>query len=870
MESIKIQFDGIRRDTDEGASIDGQMSELINARISSTGELIPVPSPTRLATFNLPQAHKVYVHSVSSTKNYLCFHSDGLSLLDIKNQSATTIPFGEGTEDLSEVEISSVGNTIVVSYNNELHYILWDGTQYSYLGTIPDLPESYFNYEKRPDYYKEYKIDTSGIDDIKKKYEKVIAEAQKNIGLLQEEGYFFSPFLVRIAYRLFDGRHIKPSNPILVYPRGNIIAVGTIKGFKAYGSVSNVGGNYKVNLYPSSLEYSVHTNVAELSKWKDIISGIDVFVSSPIYLYDKVELFLETFPPSGTYYQFSVVSDTELVNRTINKSSFYLFTSLNTEKTHSGILKMETNIETREALKDDGFSHHTLSAKRLYNYNSRMHAANTKYKLFDGFKPSFFLTAQKDYTADPLLTRTYQIDIYVDIKTESGNKRVKCSQSSYSTSTNAISAYMYYPDSRAYKMTVFDHKYPTYHRTYDLKPHPYMNGAYCFAYGNNINPIIDSFEGGAWVSGAPSLSIDSIDPSPNKLRVSEVGNPFYFPMENTYTPSVGEIRDIISNTVAISQGQFGQYPLYLFCADGIYSLQTGTSGIVYQSWAPVSRHVITGRPIGIDNGVVFQSVGGLFAISGATVEALSEPMKGYLSNATYPSATEQTKTIIEKISKLSEMDLSILSQTLFEDYLNGSSMGYDFDNSDIIISNSQYNYSYCLSIKTGKFHKRNISPSFFINDYPDCAFTKYNQPKGVEFYRIEPNQYSFTKILAISRPIKFGSTSHKRITQSALRGIIHQAIGRIYFRGNPVMFDNIPLNMFDNAGFYLLGSNDAANYTLIGGKDNFSSMRDIVTVMNKSKPYKYFIVAIAGGIRTDVSINFAEFHVETAFDNRLR
>lgn len=47
-------------------------------------------------------------------------------------------------------------------------------------------------------------------------------------------------------------------------------------------------------------------------------------------------------------------------------------------------------------------------------------------------------------------------------------------------------------------------------------------------------------------------------------------------------------------------------------------------------------------------------------------------------------------------------------------------------------------------------------------------------------------------------------------------------------------------------------------------------IRDLVTRMNKTKPYKYFMVCLVGGVRTDVWIDYIEFVYSESFNNRLR
>lgn len=73
---------------------------------------------------------------------------------------------------------------------------------------------------------------------------------------------------------------------------------------------------------------------------------------------------------------------------------------------------------------------------------------------------------------------------------------------------------------------------------------------------------------------------------------------------------------------------------------------------------------------------------------------------------------------------------------------------------------------------------------------------------------------SITNILLLSRPIKMGSNAHKRILQTALRGIVKRAMSDLYLRGEPVMFRDESLNIFSDVGLYILGSNDAEHLPL--------------------------------------------------------
>ena len=110
-------------------------------------------------------------------------------------------------------------------------------------------------------------------------------------------------------------------------------------------------------------------------------------------------------------------------------------------------------------------------------------------------------------------------------------------------------------------------------------------------------------------------------------------------------------------------------------------------------------------------------------------------------------------------------------------------------------------------------------------------------------------------VVAITRPVKVDTLDFKRLRQAALR---------CTFEGS--------LN------FYVLGSNDGANFVCITGKEYPSvngneptdvTRRDLITSMSRSKQYKYIAIAVAGNMKGRVSLT--EMLVEGGFaSNQLR
>ena len=73
MNTIKIPFSGITRNTDDGTCQDGECMELINARIKNAS-VEPVSVPVKIASFT-GQYKKINFHPM--VKKYICFTETG-------------------------------------------------------------------------------------------------------------------------------------------------------------------------------------------------------------------------------------------------------------------------------------------------------------------------------------------------------------------------------------------------------------------------------------------------------------------------------------------------------------------------------------------------------------------------------------------------------------------------------------------------------------------------------------------------------------------------------------------------------------------------------------------------------------------------
>ena len=333
----------------------------------------------------------------------------------------------------------------------------------------------------------------------------------------------------------------------------------------------------------------------------------------------------------------------------------------------------------------------------------------------------------------------------------------------------------------------------------------------------------------------------------NVLKVSAVDNPFYFPTAQTYKFE-GEIKGLASNAEAISTGQFGQYPLFVFTDTGIWAMQVDTSGQgAYTTQSPFSREVCNGAICPVSGGVVFSTDKGVMVISGGQVADLSAALDGFEVDF-FKENADMWNAIFDKAGKN-----AVVNPVPIRKYIKGAVIAYNYHYNEIIVSNkalfengaAPYSYVYSLTNKVWSV----IDTVFDLttNKYPELVVFDKRDNKMITF---ADGESGAVPVVAITRPFTMGSMDFKRIRQAGLRTTFN---GRL--------------------NFYVLGSIDGAVFKCITGKEvdadvanpNGGTYRDLITAMSRSKQYKYFAIAIAG--RMSGRVSMAELLVDAGFAN---
>ena len=513
-------------------------------------------------------------------------------------------------------------------------------------------------------------------------------------------------------------------------------------------------GRYKEPYYQvvgPQVELEIHSLALgeELEKWKDIVTGIDLFVSGQFYNYVtngqiKYVYSTERYPLgdaytvsrlnsySGfgegmyTYLKMKILSPEALYGTPVldieggnyhiggllfelpeledeqgnylekirSNSQFYLFKSYSIDSEGEdyiteGLVKADDNqlknIYHKEVLEDDYLTHDCLKPAYSFVYNQRLNIANIRRELFDGFPAEMQVGYNTNVVGGVELKSNYAIFVFI----HAGNGQDIVVRSLPGLQLNYFTDYLYYPNRNAYKAVVM---------RYD---------------------------------------------------------------------------DYFSYSAELPLTQFGQFPLLVFATDGIWAMEVSDTGL-YSAKQPVSRDVCS-NPQSItqtDGAVVFVSDKGLMVVDGSNVDLLSAELDGPSFN---PLTVEGLSNVLSKEGLMEEVG----SLVPVKDFLAGCRIAYDYPNARLVLFREGSLYAYIYSLHSRTWATMSADFVTAVSDYPGC----YLQRTTGEVMDISTKQdYDSgrtVKTLLLSRPLKLGDDALKTLNTVINRGHVLRNKGAV-------------------------------------------------------------------------------------------
>lgn len=873
---------------------DGTLATSLNL-ICEDNQIKPIKQPVPIS-INLKNSQTIiYIHETSAYKHYIVLEDKMLSWLDSMGTSESPAEVHD-FYGLEIYQVTSIGNTLVVLCSDGMHYFLWKSreTEYLYLGN--HMPECKISFGLQGEMKRSEEFDLS-FEIAKDKIEEELDDenslkitnqvlAQVNKFIAEEstqKGKFLYPFFVRYAYRLYDGSLTRHSAPVLMITNTDCVPI------VMYNSIKSSGDNYtsaKANVIGSihSLDYCLHNQLSEFENWNDIIKSIDIFVSAPIYSYDQsgkctrlhtrtkgaagytvckqldqisgrnelplryqkkslIEMYRHAFSDEdfdmryGGHIALPARSEDKIKEDIRNCGTFYFLHSIRIEelqKERTIIPVKEDYLQSlvaREVMTDDYDSHDNIIASQAFAYNARLNISGIQKSLFGGFNGNVLFNYSDGYVTSGSGALSYDIkgSIKVIVFIKQDGRDIVVSGSMGTCGMFAPLIYLYYPNINAYKAIIvrtFENN--TEYLEIPLEQHSFLNGSFYF------NGWTEAAKSDITLPTLSNLKESTIDLF-NKVYTSEVNNPFYFPLLGINTVGTGKISAISTAAKALSEGQFGQFPLYAFTTEGVWALSVSDTG-TYSAKQPITRDVILSgsQPLQMDNSVLFATERGIMLISGSQTQCITD-----IINSDEPFDSIELPAGDKLHELIGHIPGTCTPIVPFLEYLINCGMLYDYVHQHVIIYNNNYTYAYVYSLKSQQWGMMDSSIKSGINSYPEALAVD----KSGKLLNFSDTSGTNTQGLLVTRPLKLDSPD------------ILKTIDTIIQRGRFAK---------DHVKTILYGSRDLYSWNLIWSS-NDKYLRGF-----RGTPYKYFRIALITSLYSGESIYGASVQFNLRHTNQLR
>lgn len=538
-------------------------------------------------------------------------------------------------------------------------------------------------------------------------------------------------------------------------------------------------------------------------------------------------------------------------------STFYLLSSISTYELSSAedgnVIKVDKdklkNIVTHELMTDDFESHHDVIPDIAFPYNGRLNIASCTKKMFDGFT----IDSMSQRCKSALLSSPMRVTTIVTLQTSYG--KIEVSPSSLSVIRQLQFCYFFYPDPAAKLVKFIVHKNYIDGTAYyvaecPLREHESLNAAYIYdndgiISGSRLRRITEQ-EYIDLVAYANSLqSNPSIADEPSVVRTSEVNNPFVYSAANTEQVGTGRVLALSAAVLPISEGQYGDTPMYCFTTEGIWALKPNSTG----SWLveqPVSYDVLSDPRslLRLESSILFTTSRGLMHIAGGKVECTSDVFRGpydrLLSGEAYMPQYHDMSINFVQNTVPSVCNASLyFDDTPFHDFISGAAFVYDYPHQRIIIGRHDKPYSYVYSITDRLWSTAPVCITSRVDSFPEAyAMIRHEGNLMMADFASMSDVISVQKpSFIITRPIKLDDTSFRKTIRTVnVCGQFHRSHCSIILLGCP-----------DNAlhDWYVI-----------------SSCRGSRLPFRFGSPYRYFRIAIASCLDPEESIDHVTVEYE--------
>lgn len=754
----QIQLRGISRTPSDRLSEDGGLSESLNMYMDSAENAPAFVPEDKTAELGLPEdlyAERIFIHKTANYENYIVVQSDKVVAYTpgIEDEEPLLVMELAGGEKVND--ITSVGNTLIVSTTANLYYILYKDRAYSFLGNKVPMPQIDLYAEKKAIAYVangrlDFKLNqyqtpdawnNSSDEDLLSLTEKVWDTDERSlkksiIEFLKRER-FVSPRFVQYSVELNEG------SPMVSLP----ILVGAGEPFKTYVfadysryETEDQGGNiiydtmitHSIGFNPYSIKAKLR-NLSDLEDWRDIITNIKIYISDDLYLLseykneklrcisidstdDGQDLELQakfsldtTMPDMDTILGMGALT---YLCKSIPVTKFSAFSN-EVKDLSEGI----DIVASEDYLPEKLYEKERLAVGDMTNYPIIPLSSDTYNNRLVAINNTAILTYTHHGLGSTIVNDESETkyEIYFIVKRPT---KELCFKADIVASLPQYGDLIFCPDQSCSQIVVkAERNDQIRYLSLDAKPHPGLPCSYASIQSLIYN--VDDLYNQMSEAQVQLPTINLMDEKDNSLFISPINNPFVFPTEGRFTFQ-SKVLGVAVATTALSQGQFGQFPLYVFTEDGIWAMETAADGS-FVSQKPLSREVCINPDsiTSIDNAVVFVTAKGVMMIQGSQVMNISPYMNGkhFVPSKDIQDLISNQEGFCNLVSAISDEDS-------FMSFIKEARVAYDYPGQRLIFINpSERNMQYIYKIDTQTWHKSMFEGLYLyrpLNSFPEC------------------------------------------------------------------------------------------------------------------------------------------------------
>lgn len=690
-----------------------------------------------------------------------------------------------------------------------------------------------------------------------------------------ENRKFVLPFFVRYCYEMYDGSQVMQSDPVLLVPNCrapqfvlNGRSVYAERFAEASSEHNKVGYLLMGRLwgFMSQLMYSVDGNsLSGLRDWKDLISGIGIYITAPIYTYDQdgkvygwKEMHGSDWLPHKTYGKYNgsntesrlsqviaanasasagtpalyeaydsdhmvpwlvmrvpELSTGDIRRRVTEATQYYKLASISyddiikwmDEDTWPSNTAVKINkdvlstLTNRRQLMSDYTGMDEMSAGVQYVYNRRLHIANV----------TRHLAAPLDYwTQVPMLGAASAISVPEAVEVVQTASHVLVNDGSVACENH--SPYWLYNRTDGARAIGLDFGSDGKKR-YQLTELDSGGGYWLSSllWPEDGGSILDDTDTVESIASLPAAT-GGIVSSEGEVWTSNAENPFVFQAGNVNQVGDGIIRALRAAVAPLAEDQHGYAPMYVFTSQGIWAMthsKDGTPAAIDH----VCGDIITEgtEPLSVGQSCLVMTGRGLLELTGRRVSNVSAKIDGEFAltdMAHYDGAQGLVGLAWPQLPDVVDN---------FKSPVRGQScrMSYDYQHQRVYVWLSRGGW--VLNLRTGLWTQTAQSCVQAINAYPDCEFVTDDGintgSSMVRFYGVM-GYYGggrYDRGLATTRPIKL-SEHLAKLREVAVRGFVNTDL-----QGNDAQVWTVVHGSRNWHDYGLVGDNQGDRVTRLGG-----------------------------------------------------